>query len=105
MVKELTVDIFEEEVLKSDIPVIVDCYATWCGPCKMMAPVVEKVSEKYEGKVKFCKIDIDNAMDIAMKYRVVSIPDFLCFKDGELVDQAVGAMPEAQFEAVVNKLI
>ena len=102
MVVKVTSDTFESEVLNSDIPVVLDCYADWCGPCKMMAPIVEELSGEFEGKVKFCKLNVDEDAEPAMVYKVVSIPTFLFFKDGEKVNQAVGAMPAENFKALVE---
>ena len=76
---------FETEVLKSELPVLVDFFADWCGPCKMMAPIVESLAESYEGKVKIGKLNIDDEMEIAQRYRVMSIPTFIIFKGGQKV--------------------
>lgn len=92
---------FEEEVLKSDIPVMVDFFADWCGPCQMMMPVVESLAEEYEGRVKIGKIDSDEAGELAEKYGVMSIPNFIFFKNGEKVDNAIGAVSE---DALAEKL-
>ena len=78
---------FEEEVLNSEIPVLVDFYADWCGPCKMMAPIVESLAESFDGKVKVGKLNIDEEMDIAQKYRVMSIPTFIVFKGGQALEK------------------
>jgi thioredoxin 1 len=83
---------FDAEVLKSDIPVLVDFYADWCGPCKMMMPVVEKMAEKYDGKVKVGKVNSDENNQLAAKYNIMSIPSFLVIKNGEVVNSATGAM-------------
>ncbi len=83
---------FETEVLKSKEPVLVDFYATWCGPCKMMAPVIKEISE--ENALKTCKIDIDENQEIAEEYNVLSIPTFMVFKDGEVTNFKVGVMPK-----------
>ena len=89
---QFTVSNFEAEVLKSELPVLVDFYADWCSPCKMMAPLVEKIAEEYEGRIKVGKCNVDAQMPLAQKYRVSSIPAFMIFKGGEVVDQFVGAM-------------
>ncbi len=81
---------FEKEVLNSEIPVLVDFFATWCGPCKMMAPIVEEVAKEMEGKAKVYKIDVDNESDLAIKYNIMSIPTFVVFENGEVVETAVG---------------
>lgn len=96
---------FEEEVLKSDIPVLVDFYADWCGPCKMMAPIVHQLAEAYAGKVKIGKLNVDESLDIAQKYRVMSIPTFIFFHDGEVEDIAIGGMSKAQLEAKIKEFI
>lgn len=89
---KFTVANFEEEVLKSELPVLVDFYADWCNPCKMMAPVVERIAEEYEGKVKVGKCDVSANMPLAQKYHVSNIPAFMIFKGGEPVDSFVGAL-------------
>ncbi len=81
---------FDEEVLKSDIPVLVDFYATWCGPCKMIAPIVEEIAQENEGKIKVGKIDVDNEQNLAIKFGVNVIPTVMAFKDGKLLDKSVG---------------
>ncbi len=92
---------FQQEVLKRDIPVLVDFYADWCGPCKMMMPVVEKLAEKYDGKVKVGKVNSDENNQLAAKYNIMSIPSFLIIKNGEVVDSAMGAM---SMDALASKL-
>lgn len=96
---------FEEEVLKSELPVLVDFYADWCGPCKMMGPVVKEMSDLYEGKVKIGKLNIDEEMEIAQKYRVMSIPTFMIFKNGQAVETAVGAMSKGELEKKINQAL
>ena len=82
---------FEEEVLKSEIPVLVDFYADWCGPCQMMAPVIEQLAGEYEGRVKIGKLNVDENPDIAVQYKVMSIPTMIIFRNGEVFSKEVGA--------------
>lgn len=93
---------FEEEVLKSEIPVLVDFFAEWCGPCKMMGPVVETIGAELEGKIKVSKLDVDESRKTAMKYNIMSVPTFLVVKDGVVVDTIVGAVSK---ERLLEKLI
>jgi thioredoxin 1 len=86
----LTVKNFSEEVLKSPLPVLVDFWAEWCGPCKMIAPVLDELADEFEGKVKIGKLDIDHEQSVAVEYRVSGIPTFLMFKGGQVVSQQVG---------------
>ena len=90
----LTKENFETEVLKSDIPVLVDFWATWCGPCMMLSPVIAELAEELEGKVKVGKVNVDEQNELAMQYRVASIPTLLLFKNGELAKTSVGFMPK-----------
>ncbi|MDE6712788.1 MAG: thioredoxin [Lachnospiraceae bacterium] len=92
---------FEKEVLESDIPVLVDFWADWCGPCKMLSPIIADIAKEYEGKVKVGKINIDEEQGLAMKYRVASIPTLVVFKGGEAVKRSVGAVPKSQIEAML----
>lgn len=103
MVKEIADDKFEEEVLKSDQPVAVDFWAPWCGPCKILGPVFEKVSNDTTG-VKFVKMNVDDNQKYAQEYGVMSIPTILFMKGGEEVDRAVGAVSEDQLKEKVNAL-
>ena len=96
---------FQEEVLNAEILVLVDFYADWCGPCKMMAPLVESLAESFEGKVKIGKLNIDDEMEIAQKYRVMSIPTFIFFKDGQVVETSMGAMSKEELEEKLKKLL
>lgn len=93
-----TKDSFEKEVLESKEPVLIDFYADWCGPCKMMAPVVEKLAEKYEGKVKVGKVNSDDEPELAQMFQVMSIPNFVIIKDGKVVDRVIGAVPQQVLE-------
>lgn len=95
---------FEKEVEKSKVPVIVDFWATWCGPCRMMAPVFEKVSGEYEGKLRFAKLDTDESQAVAAKYGIMSIPTLIVFKDGKPFAQMVGFRPEALFRKDIEKI-
>ena len=95
----LTKENFETEVLKSDIPVLVDFWATWCGPCMMLSPVIAELAEELEGKVKVGKVNVDEQNELAMQYRVASIPTLLLFKNGELTKTSVGFMPKAEIIA------
>lgn len=95
---------FNQEVLSSDIPVLVDFYADWCGPCKMLAPVIEALAEEFEGKVKVGKLNVDNAPDTAQKYGIMSIPTLLYFKNGELVNKSIGVVAKSEIEQVLNSL-
>lgn len=90
MTVQVNTDNFEDEVLKSKVPVLVDFYAKWCGPCKMMGPVVDKVSDAILPQGKVCKLDIDESIDIAMRYKVVSVPTFILFYNGQAVETRVG---------------
>jgi len=95
---------FNEEVLSSDIPVLVDFYADWCGPCKMLAPVIEALAGEYEGKVKIGKLNVDDAPDTAQKFGIMSIPTLLYFKNGELVNKSIGVVAKTDIEQVLNSL-
>lgn len=102
---EVTDDSFEADVIQSDVLVIVDFWATWCGPCKMIAPILEEIATEFEGKVKVVKLDVDNNNKTAGKYNIMSIPSVLFIKNGEVVDQVVGAVPKAQLTARLEKVL
>lgn len=96
---------FEKEVIKSDIPVLVDCWAEWCAPCRMVGPVIEKLADEYQGKFKIAKLDVDHNRETAMNYNIQSIPTMLIFVNGEVVDGLIGAHPEANIKAKLDKYI
>ena len=93
---------FESEVLKSDLPVLVDFWAEWCGPCKMISPIVEEISSELSGKLKVAKVNVDDAQELAAKFNVMSIPTLLIFKGGEPVEQIVGAVAKDQLMEKIN---
>lgn len=92
----ITKENFEQEVIKSDIPVLVDFWATWCGPCMMLAPTIEALAKEYAGKVKVCKVNVDENMELAVRYKVEAIPTLIYIKNGEVVQKAVGALDKNQ---------
>ena len=100
---EVTDDSFQSEVLESEVPVLVDYWAPWCGPCRMAAPVLEKIADEYDGQLKVCKVNVDENREVASKYGIMSIPTMFVFKQGELVDQITGVTPS--FEADLKKKI
>ncbi len=100
-----TKDNFEEEVVNSSVPVLVDFYADWCGPCKMMGPVVEKLAEEYEGKAKVGKVNVDDEEEFAARFNVMSIPFFAVIKDGKLVDSSLGATTKDALAAKLDAVL
>lgn len=92
----ITKENFEQEVIKSDIPVLVDFWATWCGPCMMIAPTIEALAKEYAGKVKVCKVNVDENMELAIRYKVEAIPTLIYIKNGEVVQKSVGALDKNQ---------
>ncbi|MEW6651896.1 MAG: thioredoxin [Bacteroidota bacterium] len=100
-----TDDNFDAEALQSDIPVVIDFWATWCTPCRMIAPIIEELSGQYEGKVKIGKLDVDENQQVAIKYGVRSIPTVLIMKNGEVKDTILGAVPKSAFIEKIDKVI
>ena len=102
---EATETNWDEQVLNSELPVLVDFWAEWCGPCKMIAPSVHDMAMEYDGQLNVAKLDVDSAPNIAMKYGVRSIPALIFFKDGQPVDQIVGAVPKAALKKKIDSVI
>lgn len=96
---------FEKEVLRSDKPVFVDFYADWCGPCRMVAPIIEELAETYNGKVKFVKVNVDFAPELANKYGVMSIPTLIIFKHGKVTDAFVGAATKSEYVKIIERAL
>ena len=104
-VVQITDQNFEKEVLQSDLPTEVDFWAPWCGPCQMVIPIYEKISEEYAGRFKFCMINVDENQSIATKYQIMSIPMQMFFCDGEKVDEILGAVPESTIRTMVEDIL
>jgi thioredoxin 1 len=101
----LTDDNFQSEVLASKEPVLVDFWATWCGPCRAIAPAVEELAKEYKGRIKVGKLDIDAHQNVPQKYGVMSIPTLILFKNGEIADQIVGAVPKAKLDQMLKRSV
>ncbi len=93
---------FKKEVLESKLPVLVDFWAEWCMPCRMVAPVVEEIAKEYKGKLKVCKLNVDEARDTASYYGIMSIPTLAIFKNGKVINKVVGALPKAELEKAIK---
>ena len=102
---KITADNFYTEVINSDIPVLLDFWATWCGPCRMIAPYIEELAAEYAGKIKVGKVNVDEEVQLAMQFRVASIPTVLIIKDGKTVQQAVGYRTKKDLEAMIQKAL
>jgi thioredoxin 1 len=102
---KITKENFQKEVLESNLPVVVDFFADWCGPCKMVAPLVEDLAKKYEGKIKVCKANVDEVPEIASEHSVLSIPTLIFFKNKEKIDEVTGAISKEELEGYFEKTI
>lgn len=102
---QVTDDSFKTEVLESDVPVLVDFWAPWCGPCRMVAPVVDEISQQYEGKIKVVKLNTDENPNVASQYGIRSIPTLMIFKGGERVDMVVGAVPRTTLANTIERYL
>lgn len=101
----LTDDNFASEVLQSDRPVLVDFWAAWCGPCRMVSPIVEELVGEYDGRAKVCKLDVDSAQKTAQEYGIRSIPTLLIFREGKVADQVIGAVPKSQITEKLDAVL
>lgn len=103
MALNITDSDFEKEVLKSDIPVLVDFWAPWCGPCRMMAPIIDEISEKYKGKIKVAKLNTDENPVSATEYQITAIPTLMIFKNGKVIKEMVGVVPKNEIERIIEE--
>jgi thioredoxin 1 len=105
LIKVSNIKEWQKEVINSDIPVFVDFWAEWCGPCRMVVPIFDELSKEYEGKVKFAKVNVDDANEIAAKYNVFSIPTLILFKGGEVITQQTGASNSDTLKVLIDKAL
>lgn len=104
-VLEFTSENWQSEVLGSDVPVVVDFWAVWCGPCRMIAPIIEELAQEYAGRVKVGKVNVDDQQELAVQYRINSIPQIFIFKGGQPKERLVGAQPKSAFKAAIDKVL
>jgi thioredoxin 1 len=102
-VKEVSDSSFDGDILKSAVPVLVDFWAPWCGPCRSVAPVIDDLATQYAGKLKVAKINVDESTEVAMRYQITSIPTFILFKNGQVADRALGALPRSEFVKLIDR--
>ncbi len=105
MVIDVSDQTFENEVIKSALPVLLDLWAPWCGPCRMVAPIIDRLAGKYDDRVKFCRLNVDENPQTAAKYRIMSIPTLMFFKDGKVADTVIGAVPERILQPKIDALL
>lgn len=101
----ITKDNFENEVLKSSTPVLLDFWATWCGPCRMLSPIIEEIANDFDGKVKVGKVNVDEEQELALTFEIASIPTVVVIKDGRIINRAVGFMPKSKIENMLNDVL
>jgi len=101
-VQRVNQDTFEQEVLKSEIPAVVDFYADWCGPCRLVSPIIESLSKEYNGKVRFFKVNTDENQELAVKYDIMSIPTVMIFREGKTVERLIGAAPAQTYRHKID---
>ncbi len=103
--QEITDIEFEQEVLKADLPVVVDFWAEWCGPCKVVSPILERLAEEYDGKIKFVKVDTEENFEIPSSYGILSLPTLLVFKEGQEIERITGARPKGDLKRYLDKVL